>query len=246
MRIGPYRFQPTFIATILVFVGIVILIRLGNWQLVRATEKEKIINDIESRKISDPLTLTALNQLAEKNYYPLKIQGYFDNQHYLLLDNRIYKGRAGFEVVQPFISTEGTVLVNRGWIPWPLYRAILPKIPIVVGMMELEGEVSFPLNGIVLVKDELKSTNGWPQLVQSLDISALTKLYQEINLSIEPWILRQRADSEPFYKRSWIYINMSPEKHVSYAVTWFGLALALIIIYIAAVTSREESTIATD
>lgn len=246
MKIGRYCFQPTLLASLLVLMGVVFLLQLASWQLQRATEKETILHNIELRKASVPLSLTELNLIADKNYYPLSIHGYFDNQHYLLLDNRILKSRVGFEVIQPFVSEEKVILVNRGWIPLPVSRAMLPGIPAVSGMIDVTGEVHIPHAAIVLVKDELSASHGWPQLVQSIDVKALEILYNEIDLSIEPWILRQQADDDPFYQRAWIYINMSPERHVSYAVTWFVLALALIFIYIAALTSREESNIASD
>ena len=245
MLIGQYRFQPSLIATILVFVGVAFLIWLGNWQLDRATEKEAIINAIELRQISSPLTLAELNNISDKNFYQVGIEGQFDNKHYLLLDNRILKGRVGYEVIQPFISNDGIVLVNRGWVPSTGSREELPIIPKVNGTVKLIGEVHLPRDSIVLVKDELSASKDWPQLIQSIDLVALKILYNEISLSIEPWILRQK-DDDPYYQRFWININMSPDKHVSYAVTWFLLALGLIIIYIAAVTSREELDIATN
>lgn len=246
MLIGSYRFKSNIIATILVLVGVVFLVNLGTWQLSRAEEKQVIINDVEQRKSSLALSLTALDKLDDKNYYQVELDGHFDNEHYLLLDNRIYKSMVGFEVIQPFIIQSRVVLVNRGWIPLPRERKDLPDIPEQLGSLIIEGEVNVPGRAIVLVEDQLSAKNSWPQLVQSIDIKSLTALYGEIGMTIEPWVLRQKADDDPFYRRLWFTINMTPDRHISYAVTWFGLALALIIIYIAAATSREEKKIGTD
>ncbi|MFT5450702.1 MAG: surfeit locus 1 family protein [Enterobacterales bacterium] len=246
MRFGSYYFRPRILPTSLAILGVVFLINLGYWQLDRAVEKELILSDIASKKTSKALTLADLDKLEDINYYRFNASGQYDNKHYLLLDNRFYKSRPGFEVIQPLIVGERVILVNRGWIPLPLDRNDLPEIPTVDGIIEVRGEVNEPTEAIVLKIDQLSAKNSWPQLVQSLEIEKLSKLYAELDLKIEPWVLRQEVTEDAFYKREWIFVAMRPEKHVSYAVTWFGLALALIIIYIAAATSREEIKIGTD
>lgn len=246
MRIGSYRFKLNIIATILVLIGVAFLVQLGTWQLSRAEEKQAIINDVDQRKSAAAIDLAALDKLDDKNYYQMELEGYFDNEHYLLLDNRIHKSMVGFEVIQPFISQGRVILVNRGWIPLPRERKDLPDIPEQLGSLVIEGEVNVPGKAIVLIKDQLSAKNSWPQLVQSIDIKSLSVLFSEIDMTIEPWVLRQKADENPFYRRLWFTINMTPDRHISYAVTWFGLALALIIIYIAAATTREEKKLGTD
>ena len=241
MRIASYQFKPNIIATILVLIGVLFLINLGTWQLSRADEKQLIINDVDQRKSCAALNLAELDNLDDKNYYQVQFEGHFDYKHYLLLDNRIHKSMAGFEVIQPFITQGRVVLVNRGWIPLPRERKDLPKIPEELDFLMIQGEVNVPGRAIVLKEDQLSSEKPWPQLVQSINMKQLSALYGEINMTIEPWVLRQKADDNPFYRRLWFTINMTPDRHISYAVTWFGLALALIIIYIAAVTSREEN-----
>ena len=104
MRIGSYRFKLNIIATILVLIGVAFLVQLGTWQLSRAEEKQAIINDVDQRKSAAAIDLAALDKLDDKNYYQMELEGYFDNEHYLLLDNRIHKSIVGFEVIQPFIS----------------------------------------------------------------------------------------------------------------------------------------------
>ena len=241
MRIGLYQFQPNLLASIIVIIGLFLLVRLGNWQLIRAEEKKNILANIDIRKNSKPLDIESLEPIDDKNFYRLKVTGKFDAEHQLLLDNRFYKGRVGFEVIQPFIVEQQVILVNRGWIPLPIDRNNLPDIPTPDGELTLIGEVNIPTQAYVLKEDELSTTNAWPQLIQAIDLSLLDKLYDDLGMNIEPWIFRQDPDDNPFFQRLWIAVNMSPERHISYAVTWFGLALALIIIYIVAVTSREES-----
>ena len=135
MQIGTYQFNPKILPTALAILGVVFLLNLGNWQLNRADEKRLILNNIAAKKTATPLKLVELDKIKDKNYYPLTLKGQFDNQHYLLLDNRFYKSRPGFEVIQPLIMNNRVVLVNRGWIPLPLDRNNLPAIPIIKGTL---------------------------------------------------------------------------------------------------------------
>ena len=246
MQFGQYNFKPQIVSMIIALIGLTILINLGNWQVERAEEKEIILKDVADRKSSLPLSLSDLDNIEDKDYYNLSLKGHFDANHTLILDNRFYKSRVGFEVLQPFVvdSIDGeeqrVVLVNRGWIPLPIDRTILPQIPKEEGLIKIVGEVNIPKGAIVLKKDVLAASASWPILIQSIDINDLTNLYAELNMTLDPWVLRQTEDDVDFYQQDWIFVSMQPARHLSYAVTWFGLALVLIIIYIAAHTSREE------
>ena len=240
MKIGQYNIQFHLIATIVVILSILFLINLGQWQLNRAELKKEILKDVEIRKTSAPLSLELLDDKEDKNYYHVKLKGRFDNEHYLLLDNRFYKSKPGFEVIQPLISHNRVILVNRGWIPLPLDRNNLPAIPSVTAEIQIDGEVNIPGKAIVLKADQLSAKKSWPQLIQSIDIKALTQLYSEIDMKVDPWVLRQDPDDDPFYRREWLFFSLKPEQHYAYAATWFGLAFILLIIYIAAVTKRED------
>jgi len=240
MRIGKYNFNPPLTATIVVIISVIFLISLGRWQLMRSDLKREILKDVELRKTATPISLQLLDKKEDKNYYHIKLEGYLNNKHYLLLDNRMYKSKPGFEVIQPMVIDERVVLVNRGWIPLPADRRNLPSIPEVTSIIDIIGEVHIPGNAIVLKKDELSADKSWPQLIQSIDIAALIKLYGELGFKIEPWILRQEPDEDPFYRREWFFFSLKPEQHLAYAGTWFGLAFVLVIIYIAAVTKRED------
>ena len=243
MTISIGQIRIPVIATILVLIGLGILLNLGFWQVERADEKRALLEQIENRKTMTPVTLEYLDKQQDKGFYHLKLDGEFLPDNYVLLDNRIVKGQAGFEVIQPYRVGHRTILINRGWIPLPKDRTILPKLPLESGYLQVSGIVYEPTKAIVLKEDQLDASTPWPKLIQSLDMNKLTVLYDELGLSIEPWILRQDPDSGSFFKREWLYVNMTPERHISYAVTWFGLAFALVIIYIAALLKIKEKNL---
>lgn len=231
------------VATIIVIIGVTILVNLGMWQVDRADEKEQLINEMDSRKTQEPISLDELDLKDDKAFYHLNIEGQLLQEYTLYLDNRIVSGRPGFEVIHPVKIGQRVVLVNRGWIPMPQSRAELPRLPEQTTDFSSAGVVYIPTEALVLREDILLADEDWPKLIQSLDMPKLTALYQELNLNIEPWVLRQDPTTDSLFVQEWRYINMPPERHISYAVTWFGLAIALVIIYIAALLFKKEKPV---
>ena len=231
------------VETIIVIIGVTILVNLGMWQVDRADEKEQLINEMDSRKTQEPISLEELDLKDDKAFYHLNIEGQLLQEYTLYLDNRIVSGRPGFEVIHPVKIGQRVVLVNRGWIPMPQSRAELPRLPEQPTDFSSAGVVYIPTEALVLREDILVADENWPKLIQSLDMPKLTALYQELNLNIEPWVLRQDPTTDSLFVQEWRYINMPPERHISYAVTWFGLAIALVIIYIAALLFKKEKPV---
>ena len=231
------------IATIIVIIGVTILANLGFWQLDRATEKEQLLSELDARKTQMPMTLQALDDKDDKAYYHLAISGELLQQYTLYLDNRIVSGRPGFEVIHPVKIGKRIVLVNRGWIPMPQSRATLPILPEQESQFATTGVVYVPTKALVLREDVLLADEDWPKLIQSLDMPKLASLFEQLDLTIEPWVLRQDPTEDSLFVQAWRYVNMPPERHISYAVTWFGLAIALVIIYIAALLFQKEKPV---
>ena len=240
-RLG--KFEISIVALLFVMLGLTLLLNLGLWQLERAEEKRLIEADIAARKTQQPMSLNELETRTDQAYYHVTVSGYFDNDRTLFLDNRIIKGQAGYEVLQPLVVDHRTILVNRGWIPWPINRNELPEIPKDSDLRTITGIVYIPGEAFILEEDKLDPKTAWPKLIQSLDMQKLETLYADTGLTIAPWVLREDPDNEEFYTRQWTYVSMPPERHVSYAVTWFGLAIALLTIYLVVVFRTKEKNI---
>ena len=239
MKIGPYHLKLRFGSLIVVTLGLAFLLNLGFWQLDRAEEKRTILAEIDSRQTSEPLTLEQLDSKEDKGYFKVKFSGRFLAEPQFLLDNKIRKGQPGFEVIQGFSTQNRIILVNRGWIPLPRLRADLPEVPTPADPQTIIGEVNLPSEAIVLREDQLPVEEISQFVIQAIDMPKLAEYFASQDIQIEPWIVRQEGE-DAFFTRTWVNVSMPPERHTSYAVTWFGLAIALIIIYIAAASTREE------
>lgn len=244
LALGKYRFD--WKLTLLVLLLLPVLLRLGFWQLSREGEKRELQALYEQRLAGAPVPIGNLDPQADLQYQPVTLQGSFDNERYFLLDNRVHRGRVGFEAIVPFVTGSGQlVFINRGWLPSTGDREHLPAVEAVAGELQLEGTVHVPL-GEALVLGESKPGASWPKLVQQADsTAALTALWNaDTRLQVFPWTVRLAATSPAVLERNWTVVNTGPEKHRGYAVQWFAMALALVLLYLYySFVHREETQI---
>ncbi|MCK5189666.1 MAG: SURF1 family protein [Methylococcales bacterium] len=227
-------FKLSFISFLFYLMVVTLLISLGFWQLGRADEKKVFL---EKQKISvekDVINIkSALATIPEDlRYRKIELTGEYDEQHQFLIDNQIVNGQAGYFVMTP-LKIDGvnkTVLVNRGWVALNKDRQILPKLSVTTLNTTLKGRINnFPVVGIRLAGAEIP-TEGWPSVVQVVDINILSK---KLSVSLLPFQIELNADMNNGYKREWKKSTiMPPEKHIAYAVQWFGLAITLTVLFI--------------
>lgn len=201
---------------------------LGSWQVKRKAEKQTLFDRFENApllNIGDALEQGERFALVSAN-------GQFDTERHVLLDNRILDGRAGVHVLTPFTLEDGrSLLVNRGWLPLPADRRSLPEVPTDDAPRVITGRLNrLPSDGPRVGDADVLTTNNWPQLVTYLD---LTTVEDALGLTLLPWLVQLDADQdEGFDGRQWRAAVMPPEVHGAYALQWFGLMAAAIIIWI--------------
>jgi cytochrome oxidase assembly protein ShyY1 len=95
---------------------------LGAWQLNRRAEAWLEIDRIDNNYSSAPVpvddvlgSLTAFE--TSQKWTPVLVTGTYLTDETILVRNRPYNGRPGFEVLVPLIQADGTAfIVNRGWV----------------------------------------------------------------------------------------------------------------------------------
>ena len=223
------------ISTIVILVAVVIMSSLGVWQLQRAEEKSLRIEQIEKRKAEDPLSLGELLKSSDDiRDFPFQLYGKIDPHRYFLVDNRQFQGQVGYEVLAPVQTNEGLILVNLGWVKGTKYRANLPDVSLPKGTLFFQGIVSLPdLNP--MISETALADDSWPKVIQQIDLALLESFLQEPLLG---FVMLLSPESEEGFVREWQPVAMPPEKHLGYAIQWFGLALASLLVYIFAVRSK--------
>ena len=239
MQIGNKTFKPGLIPTIVFLLILPVLLRLGFWQLDRAEEKRELIELFKQQNKLGPLLIKDTIKLDEKlNYRTAQVEGNYNLTKQIFIDNKVYQGKTGVYVMTPFKlkNSEYSILVNRGWVPMVIDRSTLPEIKTPTNTLMLSGKIKILGKKPFMVGDQFQSNEGWPALMQWV---SLTDIENKSSLKLLPYIFLLDEKEQGGYVRSWKPVVMQPEKSTSYAVQWFTLALALVIIYI--VVNLKES-----
>ncbi len=224
------QFQPGWKLSVFFLLLLPCLIGLGVWQLQRAEEKRDILSKVAQRRSELPIALEQLLQRRQPAFSQVELRGHYLDDKMVLMDNKIYRGQFGYEVIMPFReNTGGLLLVSRGWVKGSLDRNQLPVIEPVAGVVELLGEVYVPL-GEAFTLGSNALPDGWPKRLQSLDVAELSAA---LNETLYPYVIRLRESSVNTFEPLWQDVNMQPQKHTAYAVQWFAMAATLVALYFA-------------
>ena len=205
-----------------------ILVSLGVWQLTRYQEKLSLEQVYDARRYLMPLSFSDISAYTDPLYLPVKVTGQFVPDKYFFLDNQVHKGQAGYDLLMPFITSEGDwLLVNRGWLPLES-REKLPEISTPKGTQVIQGSIYRPLGESFLLTEDLWR-DDWPKRIQSLDFlrvdAALGRPVPAFTLVL--------SEAQPGTEQVRpILINMKSEKHLAYAFQWFAMALVLTGLYV--------------
>jgi surfeit locus 1 family protein len=218
--------------TILALIFIVIFARLGFWQLARSEEKKFLLKSFAERNAQSPLEARTISQGNDLRFYRTRLTGSFDNSKTILLDNKIYEGKIGYQVYTPFMVKDLTtpILVDRGFIPIGKSRKILPSIKAITGDVTIVGMLNLPPRYFSLGKMNDRSDKSWPLRIEYLNLSELSKY---LNYPLQPYLLNINPNDPAAFEVRWQIVTMSPEKHLAYALQWFALALTLLILSVA-------------
>ncbi|MCH9769504.1 MAG: SURF1 family protein, partial [Gammaproteobacteria bacterium] len=116
-----------------------------------------------------------------------------------------------------------------GWIARVPKQSGLPKIGVVKGPQQLTGYIKLADRHHFILGNNILNSGHWPLLIQRIDIKALR---QVLNVAIYPFVMRLDKTAKHGFIRQWQPINVLPQRHLGYAVQWFGLALVLLLTFI--------------
>ncbi len=239
VKIGNRTFAPRVFTTLLAIVLIALLVSLGRWQLHRAQEKRALFDSFAAGSgAAEPIDLRTAKL---PRYQHVEASGHYDESRQVLIDNMVDAGRAGYYVITPFaLQAGGWVLVNRGWVSLGRSRAQRPAIAVAADTRIIRGRAdNLPVAGIQMgvaapLIPPFPVVANFPkhrELVQLLNESGWTPAAEVVLL--DP----QEPDG---YVRNWSAPGFPPMRHIGYAVQWFGLALALLVLYIVTNFRRAD------
>ena len=229
-------------AAIAFFAALAILLSLGTWQVQRLHWKEQLLADMAARRTAAPVTLADIEAMVKKgediDYRPVTVSGVFANnkeRHFFAT----WRGQTGYHVYTPLQLADGRFLfVNRGFTPYEAKEPEMRKQGQLTGEQTVTGLARARLaekpSSIVPENDLAKNIFYWKDLdvmASSTGIPAdrLVPFFVDAGDAPNPKGLPIGAVTQ---------FDL-PNNHLQYAVTWYGLAAALVGVGLYALLRRK-------
>lgn len=220
------------------------LVGLGTWQMQRLAWKEALIATVDERIKSAPRSLPELErQFAETgdvDYWPVETTGRFLNDresHFLAT----WRGKSGFFVYTPLELTDGRiVLVNRGFVPFDRKDPETRAQGQIAGEAAVKGLSRNPLaekpSSLVPDNDPGKNVFYWKDLTAMAERAAVPRA------KLVPFFIDAGPAPNPGgLPIGGVTLIDFPNNHLQYAVTWYGLAAALLAVLAGLLISRRRA-----
>ena len=231
MRFGSRLFAPRPFTTLLTIVLIAGLVSLGRWQLRRADEKRVLYDSFAAG--SDATRTIDLGTGPVPRYQHVEASGRYDSGRQVLIDNMVNNERAGYFVITPFaLAGGGWVWVNRGWVPLGRSRALRPAVAVPEDLRQVRGRADhLPAPGIQL-GTRASLAPPYPAVAAFPSHAELAQLLNESSWTAATELILLDPGEPDGFVRTWAPPGFPPIRHLGYAVQWFGLAVALLVIYV--------------
>jgi surfeit locus 1 family protein len=221
-------FSPSWPMTLLTLVLLAGFVGLGRWQWQRGVDKQTVWAEFERNALAEDLGGRDIDSLDR--FARVRITGEFQPGRQFLLDNRSHEGKPGYEVLTPFVFGERRVLVNRGWVPFTGFRDRLPDVTMsAAGPMTISGRIEeLPAGGLASGRAAPPLDQPWPKVTS---FPTHEELAAALESNLPRRILLLDADAPGGYVREWSPPGLSPDRHFSYAIQWWGFATVLLVLY---------------
>jgi surfeit locus 1 family protein len=234
-------FAPSWRLTALTLIACALFVRLGVWQWDKGLARQAEW-DAFARGADRAVPLAAGPLERQPRFQRVAVIGRYDPAHQFLLDNRIHAGRAGYEVLTPLALADGReTLVDRGWVPFTGYRARLPDVRLHASdPARLTARVDLlPSGGLALGRAPPTAGGEWPKVTTYPTIGELAAA---LGRPLESRILLLDPQAPGGYVRDWQPPGLLPARHLSYAIQWWGFAVALCAIWAVVSSPKREGT----
>jgi surfeit locus 1 family protein len=208
----------------------VALIALGTWQLERLASKRDLIATRHAQLAAPAASLPAkADDWRAWDFRPVKVQGEFRHDLEQLFGVTAIEGKVGHHVLTPLVRSDGApVLIDRGWVPADQAHPATRRA----------GQVDGPVQIAGIARYRGEDRSGWftpdnrPEqtLWYWYDLPALARV---LGLQLLPVVVEADATPNPgglpIGGRTRTEL---PDNHLQYAITWYGLAAGLLVIWV--------------
>jgi len=225
------RFRPLLWPTVFTAPMLLLLLALGSWQIERLFWKERLISQREAAVAAVPVSVPqSLEEARGMEFRHVTDEGVFLHDKEIFLGATSETGGQGYQVLTPLLEPSGRmVFVNRGYIPAELKDPAKRAAGQISGTVRLQGLLRLPPEGrpVWFLPDNRSDLNYW-FWVDLPAMSAADRLDR-----VAPFYIDADATPNPGgWPKGGVTRLALPNNHLQYAITWFSLAVALIVIYV--------------
>jgi surfeit locus 1 family protein len=226
-------FRPRLAPTLFTIPVLLMCVALGVWQLQRLEWKRGLIAERDTAAAASPVPVPrSLAEARALEFHPVTDDGVFLHDKEIYLNAIGPRGDAGFHVLTPLRQADSRIVfVNRGFVP------VERRDPATRAAGQSTGPVH--INGLLrlapgkrpgwFLPDNRPELNYWFWI----DLSAMAAADRLSPAEVAPFYI----DADPTPNRGgWPQGGATPldlpNIHLQYAITWFSLAAALVVIYV--------------
>lgn len=229
-----------------VTLALAVLIGLGAWQLERLAWKQDLIAKVEARIHEEPAAAPEEEEwpdveFEDDEYRRVTATGRFRHdlevQVYALVDRTPEgEGGPGYWVITPLVNAEGaSILINRGFVPLERRDPATRREGQVEGPVSVTGLLRLPEEAGLFTPSNDPAKEAWftrdPFLIG--EAKGL--------LRVAPFLIDADATPNPGGLPLGGLTRVSfPNRHLEYALTWFGLAGSLLAVALAVMLRRRR------
>jgi surfeit locus 1 family protein len=210
------------------------LLRLGIWQLDRTQEKLEIQENYEQMGQSEAALIPDVSLgglqtdvIALQNKL-VSLEGEYLNQQAIYMVYQTYEGQIGYEIVTPFLlsSEDKIIMVSRGWMLANSYEELNEKVPQLTGKQNIQGQIYVPSESMASKTNALTEVK-FPLEIRYLNTLELAPFFEA---SVFPYVVRLNEGQVGVLVRHWPNVIVDTNRNMSYALQWFAMAIALLIV----------------
>jgi surfeit locus 1 family protein len=225
------RFRPQFWPTIVTIPIVLLCLGLGSWQIQRLFWKEGLIA-ARAAAVVAPAVPVPQDAVAARHmeFHHVTDAGVFLNDKEIHLGATSENGRNGYQILTPLRESDGRIVfVNRGFVPAELRDPAKRMAGEPSGPVRVEGLLRLPPEG----RPNWFLPNNRPDLnywfwVDLPAMAAADKLH-----NVAPFYVDADAAPNPGgWPEGGVTRLDLPNNHLQYAITWFSLAVAMVVIYV--------------
>jgi surfeit locus 1 family protein len=227
------RFRPQLAPTLFTIPVVLLCVALGVWQLQRLDWKRELITQREAGVVAAPvMPPRSLAEARALEFHPVVADGVLLNDRELYLNATGPRGGAGFHVLTPLREADGRIVfVNRGFAPTTLKDPSTRAAGQPAGTVHIRGllRLSPSEKPSWFIPDNRPDLNYWFWI----DLPAMAAADHLDLANLAPFYIDADATPNPGgWPEGGVTPLALPNDHLQYAITWFSLAAAALVIYV--------------